>query len=67
MAAMLSRLIVLATGIGLGQIALDSVARGAGIALLQLVMAAILLVVGSAGFIVPLLGGGGTREVTRHA
>ena len=44
---------------------LDSFARGAAIALVELGLAVILLVAGSAGFIVPLLHPSGSTEVSR--
>jgi hypothetical protein len=66
MSAILFRLVLLAGGIGLGQMGLDSFARGADIALVQFSLALILLVAGSAGFIVPLLGGSAGKEVSRH-
>lgn len=66
MSAVMFRLVLLAGGIGLGEIALDSVARGDGFALVQLGVALVLLVVGSAGFIVPLLGGSPGTEASGH-
>jgi hypothetical protein len=66
MSAILLRLGVLAGGIGLGQMGLDSFARGADVALVQFGLALTLLVAGSAGFIVPLLEGSGRKEVSRH-
>ena len=66
MSAVMFRLVLLAGGIGLGQIGLDSIARGNGVALVQLALALVLLVAGSAGFIVPLLGGSTGKEVSRH-
>jgi hypothetical protein len=64
--AILFRLALLAGGIGLGQMGLDSFARGADVALAQFVLAFVLLIAGSAGFIVPLLGGSAGKEVSRH-
>lgn len=64
MAALLVRLVLLAAGLGLGQIALDSFARGADVALVQFGLAAVVLVAGSAGFIVPLLEGGRSKEAS---
>jgi hypothetical protein len=66
MVALVFRLSLLAGGIGLGQIGLDSIARGNSVALVQLALALVLLVAGSAGFIVPLLGGGTGKEASRH-
>lgn len=66
MAAILFRILLLAGGIGFGQMGLDSFARGANVAPLQFALALLLLVAGSAGFIVPLLESQGTKEVTRH-
>jgi hypothetical protein len=66
MGAILFRLVLLAGGIGLGQMGLDSFAHGTDVALVQFTLALILLVAGSAGFIAPLLDGSGGKEVTRH-
>jgi hypothetical protein len=66
MSALLFRLALLAGGIGLGQIGLDSFARGADVALVQFVLAFVLLIAGSAGFIVPLLGGSVGKEASHH-
>lgn len=66
MSAILFRLVLLAGGIGLGQMGLDSFARGADFTLIQFALAIILLVAGSAGFITPLLEGSGAKEVSRH-
>jgi hypothetical protein len=66
MSASLFRLVLLAGGIGLGQMGLDSFARGAEAALLQFCLALILLVAGSAGFVVPLLEGSAAKEDSRH-
>jgi|NGEPerStandDraft_9_1074522.scaffolds.fasta_scaffold45234_2 hypothetical protein len=66
MTAIVFRLLLLAGGIGLGEIGLDSIARGNGVALVQLALALVMLVAGSAGFIVPLLGGGTVEEAPRH-
>ncbi len=66
MSASLFRLALLAAGIGFGQIGLDAFARGAQDALVQLGLALVLLVAGSAGFIVPLLDGSARPEETRH-
>jgi hypothetical protein len=65
MSAILFRLALLAGGIGLGVMGLDSFARGASVALVQFALTVVLLVAGSAGFIVPLLEGSG-KEVSRH-
>ena len=66
MSAVMFRLVLLAGGIGLGQMGLDSFAQGNGAALVQLGLALVLLVAGSAGFIVPLLGGSTGTEASRH-
>lgn len=66
MDAIFVRLVLLAIGLGFGQIGLDSVAHGEGVAIIQLGLALVLLVAGSAGFIAPLLQGTGDREVSRH-
>ena len=66
MSVILFRLGLLAAGIGLGQMGLDSFARGATVALVQFGLALILLVAGSAGFIVPLLEQGVGKEVSRN-
>jgi hypothetical protein len=57
MAIMVSRLVALAVGLGLGQLGLDSFVRGADVALVQFSLAALLLIAGSAGFVMPLLAG----------
>jgi hypothetical protein len=67
MAAILFRLALLAGGIGLGQMGLDSFARGGGVAAVQFGLALLLLVAGSAGFIVPLLEGDAAMEDPNHA
>ena len=66
MGPLIFRLLLLAGGIGFGQMALDSFARGAAIAPVQFVLTLILLVAGSAGFIVPLLEGSERKEVSPH-
>jgi hypothetical protein len=66
MSAVMFRLALLAGGTGLGEIGLDSIARGNGVAFVQLGLALVLLVAGSAGFIVPLLGGSTDPEASRH-
>ena len=66
MNAILLRLTLLALGIGLGQMGLDSFARGSAVAFVQFALALGLLVAGSAGFIVPLLDGSASQEVSRH-
>jgi hypothetical protein len=66
MSAILFRLLLLAGGIGLGEMGFDSFARGASVALVQFALALVLLVAGSAGFIVPLLEGGAGTEEFRH-
>lgn len=67
MGAILFRLALLAGGIGLGQMGLDSFARGADAAAVQFALALLLLVAGSAGFMVPLLEGTTSREDPNHA
>ena len=67
MSAIVFRLALLAGGLGLGQMALDSFARGNEIALVQFGLGFVLLVAGSAGFIVPLVAGSIDKEVSRHA
>ena len=66
MAAILFRLALLAGGLGLGPMGLDSFARGADVAAVQLGLALALLVAGSAGFMVPLLEGTVAREGRDH-
>lgn len=66
MAAILFRLALLAGGIGLGQMGLDSFARGADAAAVQFGLALVLLVAGSAGFMVPLLERSVAREDPNH-
>jgi hypothetical protein len=66
MTAVVFRLVLLAGGIGLGQMGLDSVAHGTSVALVQFALALVLLVAGSAGFIVPLLGEGTRKEASGH-
>ncbi len=66
MGAILFRLVLLAGGLGLGQMGLDSFARGADVALVQFALALVLLGAGSAGFIVPLLDRSVGKEVSRH-
>lgn len=66
MGATLFRLALLAAGVGLGQMGLDSFARGAPVVLVQFALALVFLVAGSAGFIVPLLDGSAGKEISRH-
>ncbi len=66
MSVILFRLALLAAGLGLGQMGLDSFAHGNPAALVQFGLALVLLVAGSAGFIVPLLEGRADKEVSRH-
>lgn len=66
MSAILFRLALLAVGLGLGQMGLDSFAHGTGVALVQFGLALVFIVAGSAGFIVPLLDGSADQEVSRH-
>ena len=66
MSAILFRLVLLAGGIGLGQMGLDSFAHGTAVALVQFGLALILLAAGSAGFISPLLDGSVGKEVSSH-
>ena len=65
MGAIFFRLVLLTGGIGLGQMGVDSFARGADVAFVQLALALVLLFAGSAGFIVPLLEGSADKEVSR--
>ncbi len=57
---------LLAGGIGLGHMGLDSFAHGTDIAFVQFGLALTLLVAGSASFIGPLLAGSVGKEVSRH-
>jgi hypothetical protein len=66
MAAILFRLALLAGGIGFGQMGLDSFARGADATAVQFGLALLLIVAGSAGFMVPLLEGSVAREDPNH-
>jgi len=66
MSAIVFRIGLLASGIGLAQMGLDSLAHGADVALIQFGLALILLIAGSAGFIVPLLDGNVGKEVSTH-
>lgn len=66
MGAILFRIALMAVGLGLGQMGLDSFAHGDAVALVQFGLALVLLVAGSAGFIVPLLSGSTREEVTHH-
>ena len=66
MTAVVVRLLVLAGGLGLGEIGLTSFALGLDVAAIQLAAALVLLVAGTAGFIVPLLAGHGLREEPDH-
>ncbi len=66
MSAIAFRIVLLAAGIGLAQMGLDSFARGTGVALVQFALALLLLAAGSAGFIVPLFEGGKPKEGRRH-
>jgi hypothetical protein len=65
MGALLLRIVLLALGIGIAQMGLDSFARGSALALGEIVLALVLLVAGSAGFMVPLLDRSRGREVSR--
>ncbi len=60
------RIVLLAGGMALGELGLDSMARGSDAAVVQLGLALVLLVAGSAGVIVPLLWGNSRQEVNRH-
>ncbi len=66
MSAIIFRIALLTGGLGLGQMGLDSFAHGNSAALVQFGLALVLLVAGSACFIVPLLDQGGERKVSRH-
>jgi hypothetical protein len=63
MTSIVLRLVLLAGGMALAELGLDSAARGSGIAVAELGVALLLLVAGTAGFIVPLLSRGGPEEV----
>ena len=65
MSAIVIRLALLAGGLGLGQMGLDSFAHDDGAAVVQFGLALVLLIAGSAGFIVPLLDGSAGKEVSR--
>jgi hypothetical protein len=67
MSPILLRIVMLALGIGIAQMGLDALAQGSVVALGELVLALVLLVAGSAGFMVPLLDGSGGTEVSRDA
>jgi hypothetical protein len=67
MSPILLRIVMLALGIGIAQMGLDSFARGSVVALVELAPALVLIVAGSAGFMVPLLDGSGGTEVSRDA
>lgn len=62
MTAVVFRLLLLAGGLGLGEIGLTSFALGLDVAMIQLAVALVLLSGGTAGFIVPLLAGGLRKE-----
>ncbi len=66
MGPLLFRIALIAAGLGFGQIGLDSFARGDPGALFQFGFALVLLVAGSAGFVVPLLAGSHYEEVSPH-
>ncbi len=66
MSALVFRIALLAGGLGLAEMGLDAFARSDAIAPLQLGLALLLLVAGSAGFIVPLLERGARKEATPH-
>ncbi len=63
MTTIVLRLALLAGGMALAELGLDATARGRGIAVAELGVALLLLVAGSAGFIVPLLSRNTTHEV----
>lgn len=65
MARVLFRVIILAGGLGFGELGLDSLARGDPLAVVQVFLAFLLLIAGTAGFIVPLLESRGRPEVMR--
>jgi hypothetical protein len=67
MSAVLLRIALLALGIGIAQMGLDSFAQGSGVAVAQFALALVLLVGGSAAFIVPLLAASGGTEVSSDA
>jgi len=64
MGALLLRIALLAIGIGAAQMGLDSLARSSPVALAELALALVLVVAGSAGFMVPLFDRSGGREVS---
>lgn len=66
MTTIVLRIVLLTGGLGLGEMGLDSFARGADITVVQLGLALALLVAGSASFISPLLSGSAGKEVSRH-
>jgi hypothetical protein len=66
MTSIVLRLVLLAGGMALAELGLDSTARGNEIAVAELGVALLLLVAGSAGFIVPLLSRNTTHEVNPH-
>lgn len=66
MTSIVVRLVLLASGMALAELGLDSTARGSGIAVVELGAALLLLVAGSAGFIVPLLSRNPPQEVNSH-
>ena len=64
MGTLMARLALLTGGLGLGQMGLDSFARGGNAVFVQLTLALLLLVAGSAGFMVPLLERSARKEVS---
>jgi hypothetical protein len=65
MGALVVRIVLLAAGIGLAEMAVDALARGLDVALVQGALALGLLAAGSAGFAVPLLARGRPKEAGR--
>jgi hypothetical protein len=61
----LFRVLVLTVGIAFGEMGLDSLVRGVGVAPAQLALAIVLLGLGAGGFVAPLLSGRTGKEVSR--
>lgn len=66
MGSVILRLVLLAGGMAFSEVGVDSLARGGDLAVAQLGVALVLLVAGSAGFIVPLLSANTRQEASRH-
>ena len=65
MAPIVVRIGLLAVGLAFAELGVEALANGAGYAALELTVAFVSLVAGSAGFIGPLLRGGDSKEVHR--